>query len=109
MDMDRIAAWTERISKFAEVSTRLAREYLEIVGEVIIEMVFDNMLNLDEGERPMGGNVQFMTLMTLSVLTSGMLSAVTRGQGWSIGTRTFNDRTIAMIAIGTLGVDLSIA
>ncbi|MFW9837909.1 MAG: hypothetical protein ACFFE7_10335 [Candidatus Thorarchaeota archaeon] len=79
------------------------------MGEVIIEMVFDNMLNLDEGERPMGGATQFMTLMTLSVVTSGLLSTVTQGKGWSIGTRTFNDRTIAVLALSTLGVGLSIA
>jgi len=67
------------------------------------------MLNLDESERPMGGNTQFMALMTLSVLTSGILSAVSKGRGWSIGTRSFNDRTIAMLAITTLGIGLSIA
>ncbi|OLS30820.1 MAG: hypothetical protein ThorAB25_07440 [Candidatus Thorarchaeota archaeon AB_25] len=100
---------SSRIGRALRVGLRIAQEYLEIVGEVIIEMVFDNMLNLDEGERPMGGATGFMTLMTLSVITSGLLSAVNRGEGWSVGTRTFNDRTIATIAILTLGVGLSIA
>jgi len=97
------------LSRFVGTSIRVVQEYLEIVGEVIVEMVFDNMMNLDEGERPMGGTTQFMALMTLSVLTSGLLSAVSKGKGWSIGTRSFNDRTIAMLAITTFGVGLSIA
>jgi hypothetical protein len=97
------------LSRFAGVGIRVVQEYMEIVGEVIIEMVFDNMLNIDEDERPLGGNTQFMTMMTLSVLTSGILSAVSQGRGWSIGTRSFNDRTIAMLAIGTIGLGLSIA
>jgi hypothetical protein len=100
---------TSRVGRALRVGLRVAQEYLEIVGEVIIEMVFDNMLNLDEGDRPMGGATHFMTLMTLSVLTSGLLSAVARGDGWSVGTRAFNDRTVATIAILTLGVGLSIA
>lgn len=105
LDIDRIA----RVSRVVGAAARIVQEYLEIVSEVIVEMVFDNMLNLEEGERPMGGSTQFMTLMTLSILTNGLLSAVARGQGWSIGTRTFNDRTIAILTISTLGVGLSIA
>ncbi len=109
--LGRLASPLSRIigSRVTRAGVWLAQEYLEIVGEVIIEMVFDNMLNLDEGERPMGGNTQFFALMTLSVLTSGLLSAVSQGRGWSIGTRSFNDRTVAMLAIATLGVGLSLA
>jgi hypothetical protein len=88
---------------------RLAMEYLMIVGDIIVEMVFDNMLNFDEGQRPLGGTTQFMSLMTLSVLTSGLLSAVTHSEGWRVGTRRYNERTIAMLAISTFGVGLSIA
>ena len=107
--LGRWAAPLSRIVRVSRYAVGALIGYLEIVGEVIIEMVFDNMLNLNEGERPLGGNTQFFALMTLSVLTSGLLSAVSQGRGWSIGTRSFNDRTVAMLAIATLGVGLSLA
>ena len=40
----------------------------------------------------------------MPVLTSCLLSAVTHNEGWKLGTRRCNERTIAMLAISTLGV-----
>lgn len=47
----------------------LTKEYVELVGEVVFEMSFDNMLRLDPAERPLGGGQTFLTLMTLYSLT----------------------------------------
>lgn len=51
-------------------------EYCELVGEVIFEMAFDSMLRFDRSERPLGGGELFITAMTLSVLTSGLMRAM---------------------------------
>ncbi len=47
----------------------LTKEYVELVGEVVFEMSFDNMLRLDPSERPLGGGEMFLTLMTLYTVT----------------------------------------
>ncbi len=51
-------------------------EYFELVGEVIFEMSFDNMLRFNKDERPMGGGQVFLITMTLSVTVSGMLQGI---------------------------------
>jgi hypothetical protein len=54
------------------------KEYFELVGEVIFEMAFDSVLRFDESERPYGGGEMFITAMTLSILTSGLMRAMGR-------------------------------
>jgi len=51
-------------------------EYFELVGEVIFEMAFDSMLRMDKSERPWGGGELFITAMTLSIITSGLMKAM---------------------------------
>ncbi|MHA1927350.1 MAG: hypothetical protein ACTSV2_02090 [Candidatus Thorarchaeota archaeon] len=77
--------WTKGFEKLSKMSTRRAIgtvikkvvwEYFELVGEVIFEMAFDSMLRFDKNERPWGGGELFITAMTLSVLTSGLMRAM---------------------------------
>jgi len=44
------------------------QEYSELVGEVIVEMAFDNLMTLDPNARPLGGSGTFVMAMTLSVV-----------------------------------------
>lgn len=64
-----LAKRESRLLKAGKVALSVAGEYFELVGEVIFEMAFDNMLRLDESERPMGGGEVFLTLMTMYTLT----------------------------------------
>ncbi|MBN2229592.1 MAG: hypothetical protein JW779_08340 [Candidatus Thorarchaeota archaeon] len=57
---------------------RGVKEYFELVGEVIFEMAFDNVLRYDKSAQPIGGGEVFFTAMTLSIITSGLLRAMGR-------------------------------
>jgi hypothetical protein len=63
-------------SEFVDFLIKGVREYIELVGEVIGEMAFDNMLRQDEGERPMFGSEMFMLTMTLSVVVGGLMGGL---------------------------------
>ena len=49
------------------------KAYVGVVGEVVFEFAFDNMLSMDKSQRPGGGAQAFMAVMTLAVLTNAML------------------------------------
>jgi hypothetical protein len=56
------------------------KKYIDLVGEVVFEFAFDNMLSMDKSHRPSGGAQAFMAVMTLAVLTSAMLNVA--GSQW---------------------------
>jgi hypothetical protein len=77
--------WSKSVSKLMEkgMPRAIGRvvlkgfvEYCELVGEVVFEMAFDSILRFDKSERPLGGGELFMTAMTLSVVTSGLMKAM---------------------------------
>jgi hypothetical protein len=79
----------------ARVLFRGVREYFGLVGEVIFEMAFDNILRYDKSARPWGGGEAFLTAMSLSILTSAAMRAVGRRGITTFGT---DDGTVVMKA-----------
>ena len=67
-----------------KATKKFISEYIELVGEVVFEMAFDNMFRLDKSERPLGGGSSFIGLMTFSVLTSVVLQVVAQ-RAYKIG------------------------
>jgi hypothetical protein len=82
----RGAQWLARnlgtkTARFVMAAVEVAvKKYIDLVGEVIFEFAFDNMLSMDKSQRPGGGAQAFMAVMTLAVLTSAMLKVA--GSQW---------------------------
>jgi hypothetical protein len=78
---------TEKIGEHAalQIAGRLAKGYFDLLGEVIFEMAFDNMLRFNKDERPMGGGETFLITMSVSVVVSGLLQSV--GSGLDTGSK----------------------
>lgn len=56
---------------------KLAMEYLELVGEIVMEMGFDNMMRLNPSERPLGGGETYMALLTSYMLVRAAIDGRT--------------------------------
>jgi len=69
---------TQKIGSNAalKIAGKAVREYYELLGEVIFEMAFDNMLRFNKEERPMGGGETFLITMSVAVVVSGLLQSV---------------------------------
>jgi len=93
-----------------KITGRAVREYYELLGEVIFEMSFDNMLRFNKEERPIGGGQTFLITMSVTVVVSGLLQSV--GGSLDIGVNelgtklSWSDISIgqraARVAIGSL-------
>ncbi len=82
-------------------------KYMSLVGEVVFEFAFDNMLSMDKSQRPGGGAQAFMAVMTLAVLTNAMLKV--GGSQWVKNPTSISSR-MTNIAIKALqGVSLGLS
>ncbi|MHA1136659.1 MAG: hypothetical protein ACTSSE_09245 [Candidatus Thorarchaeota archaeon] len=69
---------------------RAVREYYQLLGEVIFEMSFDNMLRFNKDERPVGGGQTFLITMSVTVVVSGLLQSV--ASSMDVGTNALGNR-----------------